>query len=67
MRARAILSYSSRSREFAVEMVMRWVRLGSLKGLSEVYYFRVRDSNLRPYGPETCNLTVRLLRCDDIY
>jgi hypothetical protein len=25
------------------------------------------DSNLRPHGPETCNLTVRLLRCDHIY
>jgi len=25
------------------------------------------DSNLRPHGPETCNLTVPLLRCDHIY
>ena len=25
------------------------------------------DSNLRPHGAETCNLTVRLLRCDHIY
>ena len=24
-------------------------------------------SNHRPHGPETCNLTVRLLRCDHIY
>jgi hypothetical protein len=22
---------------------------------------------LRPHGPEACNLTVRLLRCDHIY
>jgi hypothetical protein len=27
----------------------------------------ISDSNHRPHGPETCNLTVRLLRCDHIY
>ena len=26
-----------------------------------------QDSNLRPHGPEPCNLTVRLLRCNPIY
>jgi hypothetical protein len=24
-------------------------------------------ANLRPHSPETCNLTVRLLRCDHFY
>jgi len=31
------------------------------------YWSGREDSNLRPHGPETCNLTVRLLRCDHIY